>query len=222
MKRVGIGQQIKAYRKLLNTIQSVFSETIEIQCPKPDCLDCCYKVPIIHSRIEFTYLKKTLDLDLYAKSLGDAIIPTVFKEWIKFCNSAGLDPFSPYEHPAAMWDWAEYKILCPLYSPSYKKCLIEDSKPISCRFGRNSAPCQSNPTSLFQDPWEIATMGIDLRIRMDAIYNTVQDHEIHPEAPGHTWVDVVNTWLHTIDKGVFPEAGKFKKVPIYALFRFSQ
>jgi hypothetical protein len=125
-KRVGIGPRIKAYGKILNTLTSIFSRLHEAPCVRSGCIECCYRVPIIHSRTEFTYLQKALEINFYAKSLGGLTVPMMFREWSLFCKSAGLNPHSPYEHPAAMWDWAKHKIPCPLYSQSYGKCLITD------------------------------------------------------------------------------------------------
>jgi Fe-S-cluster containining protein len=222
IKKIGTGQRLRALKKWLDFLHKEYVKDHEQPCQVIPCIDCCHTLPIIRSRSEFEYLKRAVDLNQYAKSIGDSTAAPTFKVWSEFCKARGINPHNPFLRPADVVEWIRHKIPCPLYSSSYGKCLIEDTKPIDCRFGRN-ATCphifQARGEELAVD--EIVEMTLDLRIAIAHAGSNLRFHScLFDPGPDQTWVDVVNNTMVKADRGIFPDRPVFSRQPIYTLFKF--
>lgn len=222
IKNISIGQRMKALKKWMNVLHREYVKRHEVPCAVNPCIDCCHVVPIIRSKTEFEYLKRALDMNLYAKSLGDTMVPFQFKEWSQFCRSTGINPNRPFIRSADMMEWMQYRIPCLLYSTSYEKCMIEDTKPIDCRFGRNIV-CPSLDIKRPNDltPWEIVSMNLESRIVMAEAYSKINRYiELLECETLKTWTDGVNQVMVKADAAMFPDKPKFTRRPIHTLFEF--
>lgn len=223
IKNVSLGQRMKAFKKWMNVLHKEYVKKHEIPCAVKPCVDCCHIVPVIRSRTEFEYLKKALDMNPTAQLLGDANASSMFKEWSQFCQSTGINPNNPFLRHADMLEWMEYKIPCPFYSVAFGECMVKDTKPIDCRFGRNLAcPSLALKKPIYLTPWEIVSMNLDTKVTVVEAYLKINLYiELFEHDSSSTWADSVNTTMARVDAGMFSDKPKFKRQPIYTLFKFS-
>lgn len=217
LKQIGFGTRMKAFRSIVKTLQTEFDEKFKIPCHDTDCVSCCHRIPIVSSRIEFTYLENAIRLD-YRSGNRKHAATSLIKEWRHFCESAGLDPDEPMNHPAAMKDWTSFRIPCPLFVDN--KCLLHDSRPMSCRFVKDTyAPCRVGVSHKELDTRESVSMPLDIALHLQYFDQISMYTDLRPEDRGISFLDQVNSWNLQFDEKMFPHAEAFRNMTILDLFK---
>jgi len=218
--KVGFGTKIKAFRSVLKEVRNLLSRRFpKFPCP-PGCSDCCYRIPIITSRIELEYLSREMFRNYPAKIHAIEQSKGVYQVWQHQCRAAGVRNFNPFDPNVFQYDWAKVGIPCPFLADH--GCLL-DNKPVECQFlRRTERTCDHKNVSNNRSDslWEIVERDpiLDGLINLADIENMLADAKREIVTNEKTHLDVLREWCTTFDTWLHPEKkGKFIRTPIFAL-----
>lgn len=217
-KNLPFGMKIKAFRGILTETKSLLRKEINrFDCP-PGCHDCCNRIPIITSRLEYEYLSREIVRNFRAKEQGESRYSSVYRIWKKFCNVYGVRHGVPFIPISIVRSWADLDIPCIFHDEN--GCMLKD-KPVECLFlRRTETPCTSIIENLIgMSDWiRVAERSSFESGMMEYLATRSYLQELQrPIGSEETFLEVLRRWCHTIDTWVYPNKTKFIPMPIFSL-----
>lgn len=105
------------------------------------CDACCYRIPVIHSKIEEAYVEKGVKENFIRTKTKVFAAIQADETWSALRQEFGLPALRPEEESASFdGAWEEIGGPCPMLEDGV--CLIHERRPIECRLILSPYPCQ--------------------------------------------------------------------------------